>query len=140
MKRIVAISCAVLLVALALAACGKEYVPEQLSKDEVSMVSASVTDTNSLYVVEEKTAVDELVDLYNGLHFTDLNGTDPEMMERKVYVLNYFGADGSQIASCYISPDGYIKMSNSLNVTYKLIGRLDEDSLVNLLEENNKYK
>ena len=140
MKRIIALLAAVVLAALTLTACGKEYIPERLSTDVIGMVSATNSEVDKLYVVEDKEAVKELVAIYNALSFTDLEGgADPEMMSRKVYCLTFYNTKGEKQASCYLAPDGYIKMDNSLNDTYRLVNGFDEEKLNKLLEENNKY-
>lgn len=134
----------VLVVSCTLVSCtGKENRPAALSADEVAQVTASTAIYSSyLYVIEDRAAVAELTELYNGLTYRELRPGEeaPDGLLSEMYILEYYDAKGEVITDCFISPEGYVRFRDSFETVYVLTSDFDEENLMNILEKNNIFQ
>ena len=158
MKRIVTLILVIVLAAVSLASCGgktAEVERPKLDKNEIKLVTAMDAIFSSyLYVISDKEAIGELVELYNSVEYAPVpEGEEvPDLYMDKLYMLYFHdeepvdGAIGDAVAELWISPKGYIIVDESRYSdndaddadslkTYKLTSDFDEDSLAKLLKD-----
>ncbi len=145
MKRALSIVLIVLLFAIALSACGglNRKLP-QLDPAQVTEVTATDSPYSSyLYVIDDQGAIAQLCAFYNAMTYRELSPGEekPEnLLVGKLYSLHFHDAESEHtLASCYISPDGYL-LADDFEHPYRLTSAFDEEQLRALLEKYNTFK
>lgn len=141
MKRIAALALAVILLALSLTACSEKR-PEPLSADDVSKVTATTSVYSSyMYVIEDRDAIGELVDMYNSLTYTELPLDEMKpsdlLSDTTLYCITY--EVGGSYQNIDLSPKGYLMLGDFEHVC-KLGSGFDENKLTDILETYNTFK
>lgn len=133
--RILSLFIALFLLAAVLCACGQRCEP--LDASQVYKVTATDAIYSSyMYVIDDSVAIARLVDIYNGLTFERYENISDtyDLLMQKLYSINYYDTEGTCIAYCHISPDGYVFLDDLEN-PYRLTSQFDEFDLKLLLEE-----
>ena len=152
MKRIITIILAALLIAAVFAGCGEEAQktelhPARIDPGKITFINASDAIFSSyLYVIEDETAIWELVDLYNDLTFEELaEGEEaPDLLSGTLYSLTFYEGNGDEdpenYASVAISPQGYLLFPlQDYGHAYRLLSDFDEAHVKKLLEDYNTF-